>query len=212
MEPQFWQQKWKENKIAFHEREGNSLLSNNLHRLTLNHGARVFVPLCGKTLDLDWLFAQGCRVVGIELNQQAVEEVFDRMGTEPEISAAGHHRRYASRTTELIVGDFFDLSVEELGPVDAIFDRAALVALPPLMRKSYAARLTQLTKAAPQLLITYDYDQSKMEGPPFSVAGTEIAGLYGDAYKQELLSSIAVTGPLGERSGATENAWLLKPI
>ncbi|MCP4317220.1 MAG: thiopurine S-methyltransferase [Hyphomicrobiales bacterium] len=209
MDPAFWQQGWKENQIAFHEEEVNPLLSKNIHRLALNRGDRIFVPLCGKTSDLAWLSAQGFRVVGIELNQSAVEEVFVNMGTDPDVSDLGDYVHYRSETVEILVGDFFDLSAEILGPIEATYDRAALVALPAPMRGSYAAHLMALTGTAPQLLIALDYDQSQMDGPPFSVSGGEISRLYSDRYSQELVSSAAISGRLAKRCTGTENAWLL---
>jgi len=212
MDHAFWHQKWEENNIPFHEGRVNAQLLKNFHRLSLNRGDRVFVPLCGKTTDLDWLVAQGCHVVGIELNQSAVEEVFARMGAQPEISTSGDHRHYKSETIELFVGDVFGLSADMLGPVDAVYDRAALVALPAPMRASYAEHLTAVTQAAPQLLITFEYEQAQMKGPPFSVTGAEIRKLYGDRYRPERVSSVAITGSLAERCSGTENAWLLEPI
>lgn len=212
MDEAFWQQRWRDNKIAFHEEQGNALLRAHFHRLSLQAGARVFVPLCGKAHDLAWIAAQGCRVVGIELNRSAVEAVFAALGADPEVESLGDLTRYSTGTLELFVGDFFDLSRERLGPVDAIYDRGALVALPAAMRTSYARHLTALTKTASQLLISYEYDQTQTEGPPFSVSDAEISELYADRYKQEHIAGAAISGPLAERCSGTENAWLLSPI
>lgn len=212
MEPAFWHNRWKQNKTAFHEHKPNILLSKHFSRLSLRKGSRVFVPLCGKTNDLAWLMDQDYRVVGIELNQAAVEEVFRTMGVSPRVEKLSQHTQYQSDIAEIFVGDFFDLSAGILGSVDAIYDRAALVALPSEMRKAYAQHLTTLTRSAPQFLITYEYDQTQTDGPPFSVTGEEIGKLYRDHYKQELVASVEISGPLAQRCSGNENAWLLTAV
>jgi thiopurine S-methyltransferase len=210
MDAEFWHGRWKKRKIGFHEGQANALLVRHFHNLSLAEGHRVFLPLCGKTRDIGWLMDQGYRVVGIELIQTAVEELFETMGYDPERSRAGKLTCYSSDNIEVFAGDFFDLSSAMLGPVDAIYDRAALVALPETMRKAYADRLTALTETAPQLLISYDYEQTLMEGPPFSVTGSEIRRLYGKRYSVTQIASTPVSGPLKEKCDGTENAWLLE--
>lgn len=212
MDHGFWLQRWQENKIAFHEGAVNALLSQAFHRLALAAGDRVFVPLCGKSVDLAWLAAQGCRVVGIELSRSAVEAAFADMGVAPEISEVGKLVLFRSDDVEVFVGDIFDLSAEALGPVDAVYDRAALVALPEAMRVSYAAHLAAITNTARQLLITFDYDQAQMEGPPFSVDSAEVTALYGTRYRPEIAATKPITGSLAERCSGTEYAWLLEPL
>lgn len=209
MDPEFWQNRWKQNKIAFHEERPNALLTRHFPRLALRAGSRVFVPLCGKTNDLAWLVEQGYRVAGIELNEAAVEEVIRMLGGGSRVETSGAHSLYRSDRAEIFVGDFFDLTAEMLGPVDAIYDRAALVALPSGMRKAYAGHLTALTGAAPQFLISYDYDQTQTDGPPFSVTGAEIDRLYRDRYAPALVASAGISGPLSERCSGSENAWIL---
>lgn len=211
MDPDFWHQRWQENQIGFHERNGNALLAKYFDRLSLARGDRVFVPLCGKSNDIGWLAAQGCRVVGIELSQTAVEAFFAENGLEAEVSRAGALTCYASGPIELFAGDFFKLSKETLGAVDAVYDRAALVAMPDSMRAAYADHLTRVTGCAPQLLIAFDYDQTQMEGPPFSVPEATIGELYGRLYNREQLASLEISGLLAERCSGAENAWLLSP-
>ena len=112
MEHDFWQEKWKRNEIGFHEAKPNELLLAHCQALGLKAGDKVFVPLCGKTLDLDWLVEQGFLVIGIELNQGAVEEVFERNGLEPEITRTESHLIYKAGGFELVVGDVFTLTLE----------------------------------------------------------------------------------------------------
>lgn len=209
MDREFWQKRWRQNMISFHEGRENALLSQSVHRLNLKPGDRIFVPLCGKAADLDWLVAQGFEVMGIELHQAAVEEVFQRMGLDPEVSRLDTLTRFKTDTIELFAGDFFELHSDLLGHVDAIYDRAALVALPPEMRQAYAEHLKALTNGEPQLLICFDYDQRQMDGPPFAVNEAEIVKLYGNRYKHERAAMADIAGPLSQRCSGSEIAWLL---
>ncbi|MEM7173551.1 MAG: thiopurine S-methyltransferase [Pseudomonadota bacterium] len=210
MDSEFWQTRWRNNEIGFHEGQPNLLLREHFHQLNLTEGSQIFVPLCGKAMDLDWLAGNGHQVIGIELNQTAVEEVFKRNDLAPDIHAGEHHLRYRAAGLEIFVGDFFHLSSEMIGVIDAVYDRAALVALPAPMRRKYAQHLYDITGGTHQLTITFDYDQAQMDGPPFSIPAEEVAALYGDKYHFELVASQKISGPLSKRCAGTENAWLLK--
>ncbi len=211
MEQEFWQTRWRQNRIAFHEGQPNTLLSGHLERLHLRSGDAVFVPLCGKAVDLDWLVSQGHRVVGIEFNQQAVAEVFERNNLVPEVRRQTDHLHYHADGIDLFVGDFFHLTPAMVGAIDAVYDRAALVALPEPRRADYARHLSELSGGAPQLVISYDYEAAEQIGPPFSVPAREIETLYGQRYRLELVDSRRISGPLAERCSGWENAWLLAP-
>lgn len=210
MDAHFWRQKWENNEIGFHEGEANRLLVRHLNALSLAERNRVFIPLCGKTLDIAWLLSRGYRVVGAELVETAIEQLFAELGGDPEISELGPARRYSAQDIDVFVGDIFGLSSEILGPVDAIYDRAALVALPEDIRGRYAGHLVELSGGAPQLLITFDYDQQAMDGPPFSISSDEVIQHYRGRYDLTLLESVAVQGGLKGKCAATENVWLLK--
>ena len=153
MEPSFWHQRWEKNEIAFHESKANPILVKHFNQLSLAKGSRVFVPLCGKTLDISWLLSNGYRVAGAELSQIAIEQLFIELGLQPEISTVGEVEQWSARNLDLFVGDIFAVSRKLLGPVDAIYDRAALVAFPEEMRNRYAVHLTVITGKAPQLLV-----------------------------------------------------------
>lgn len=210
MEPTFWHQRWEKNEIAFHESKANPLLINHINELSLAKGSRVFVPLCGKTLDISWLLLNGYRVAGAELSQIAIEQLFMELGLQPEISTVGEVEQWSARNLDLFVGDIFALSRKLLGPVDAIYDRAALVAFPEEKRNRYTAHLTGMTHKAPQLLVCYDYDQSLMQGPPFSIRNEEVHRYYADKYEVTLIASTEVPGGLKGKCAAKENVWLLK--
>lgn len=210
MDAGFWHRKWEANEIGFHEGEANRLLVKYFNALSLADGHRVFVPLCGKTLDIAWLLSNGFRVAGAELVESAIEQLFSDLGIEPEISEVGEVKRYSAKNIDIFVGDIFAVSSEILGSVDAIYDRAALVALPEEIRRRYTGHLMEISDRTPQLLLTFEYDQSVMDGPPFSISNEEVIQHYGDRYELTLMESIAIPGGLKGKCAATENVWLLK--
>lgn len=209
MEPDFWHGKWQRDETAFHEGKPNERLTRFVNRLKLNPGARVFVPLCGKSADLIWLMDQGFRVAGIELSPIAVTDFFAGLEMTPEVSQVGPLVRHAVPGLVIYQGDVFDLSAEILGEVDAVYDRAALVALPETMREKYAAHLVSITQSAPKLVITFDYDPSSMTGPPFSVDAAQVHVLYERSYAITLLQREPVTDLRTARE-AHENVYLLE--
>jgi thiopurine S-methyltransferase len=186
------------------------LLLDHFGALSLPAGSRVFVPLCGKTRDILWLLESGYRVVGVELSRMAVEQLFAEMDLQPAISQVGPLTRFAVEDIDIYCGDIFELTGSELGPVDAVYDRAALVALPANMRQRYAEHLAAITGRARQLLIAYEYDQSLQDGPPFAVSADEVRRLYGRHYEPVLLASSEVAGGLRGNCPANEHVWLLR--
>lgn len=209
MEHEFWHERWASNRIAFHQGEPNGMLVAHITALGLNAGGRVFVPLCGKTVDIGWLRGKGLRVAGAELSELAVTQLFEEMGVVPEISERGTLKRYASDGIDIFVGDIFDLPAEELGSVDAVFDRAALVALPAEMRAGYAKHVTEISGGAQHLLITFEYDQSVMDGPPFSVTDADVGTYYSEHYSLGVLEEKEVEGGLKGVAEATAKCWHL---
>ena len=212
MEPGFWHERWKSNQIGFHEGQANALLVRHIGDLGLAPGTRIFLPLCGKTRDIAWLLGRGYRVAGAELSETAVEQLFAELAIQPSISAAGRLRRYSAKDIDIFVGDLFDLSGETLGPVDATYDRAALVALPAGMRDRYVAHLVRITQGAPQLLICFVYDQAASEGPPFSIDDKEVRRQYAGHYQLRPLETVDVPGGMKGKCAATETVWLLRRI
>jgi len=210
MEASFWHAKWEKSEIGFHQDEVNPFLRQYFGELSLPRGSRVFVPLCGKTRDIPWLLASGYRVAGAELSRLAVEQLFADLGLEPSVSQIGPLTHFAADNIDIYNGDIFELTGSELGQVNAVYDRAALVALPSDMRDRYACHLAGITKQAPQLLITYAYDQSLQEGPPFSVSAEEVRRLYGQSFDLALLASVDIPGGLKGKCPAQEHVWILK--
>jgi len=210
MEASFWHSKWQRGEIAFHQSQANPLLVAHFEALNLPKGSRVFLPLCGKTLDIAWLLAGGYRVVGAELSEIAIDELFESLGLQPKITKVGALIHYSAENIDLFVGNIFDLTAEYFGPVNAIYDRAAIVALPADTRKQYASHLLNITQAAPQLVIAYEYDQSLVDGPPFSVSEVELKQHYGATYELAALETREVEGGMKGQAASTETAWLLK--
>lgn len=210
MEANFWHQKWERGEIAFHQSEANPFLVEHFEKLNLAKASRIFLPLCGKTRDFAWLLARGYRVVGAELSELAINELFKDLGLAPEIAKVGELARYSAINIDILVGDIFAVSADYLGPVNAIYDRAALVALPAGIREQYTSHLMHITGAAPQLLITYEYNQRLIDGPPFSVTGDEVKRHYGASYQLKCVESRNVEGGFKGKAASTETAWLLQ--
>ena len=212
MDAKFWHDRWQEGRLGFHEGKVNRMLEAHFDALELTQGQRVFLPLCGKAIDIPWLLSKGYSVAGAELSEIAVRDLFAEMGVVPEVTDTGRHRRYAAEGIDIFVGDIFDLSASVLGQVDAVYDRAALVALPKDMRARYAAHLAGITECAPQLLVTFEYDQSAMAGPPFSISEQEVARCHGERFTINLLTDQDVPGGLKGVVAAREKALLLRPV
>jgi thiopurine S-methyltransferase len=212
MDATFWHQRWATNNIGFHRSEVNPLLVTYFKELSIAKGSRVFVPLCGKTLDIPWLLSKGYQVAGAELSALAIQQLFAELGIEPKITELGELKHYGATDIDIFVGDIFHLRGDILGSVDAVFDRAALVALPEQMRIRYTKHITDITGNVPQLLITYEYDQNRMDGPPFSVSNAEVKQHYQASYELSLLASIDIIEGLKRGHPAKENVWLLKPL
>lgn len=195
MEPKFWQERWARNQIGFHLPKVNPYLQRHWSRLNLTEGARVLVPLCGKSLDLMWLANQGLRVVGVELSEQAVEAFFSEQNLTPRISQQGVFKVFQADLIEIWCGDFFALEAEVLADCSALYDRAALIALPPPMRVQYAERLNCVLRPGCQgLLITLDYEQTQKAGPPFAVPDEEVNILLGARWGLEVLQEQDILG------------------
>lgn len=188
MDPDFWQQRWQQGRIGFHQDTPTPLLLEHWPTLDVAPGSQVFVPLAGKSLDLAWLAAQGCRVLGVELSQLAVEQFFAEHGLTPGKQDTHYGRHYRADGIELICGDVFDLDSDALAGCAAVFDRAALIALPPGLRRRYVGELySKLPIDCRGLLVTLEYPQQQMSGPPFPVAEAEVRALYGGDWKIDVL-------------------------
>ena len=179
MDTAFWLDRWREGRTFFHQNKVMPLLQKYWPGLDLPAGSRVLVPLCGKSLDMAWLAAQGHRVLGVELSPLAVAQFFEEHGLEARIhhSPAGEH--HVSGDIEIICGDIFALDASVLASCTGVYDRAALIALPSAMRATYVQHVYEgLASGYRGLMISLDYPQEQMPGPPFSVPDEEVQALF----------------------------------
>jgi thiopurine S-methyltransferase len=196
MERSFWFARWQEGKIGFHD--------GTPHRYLVEHAGwladrrRILVPLCGKSEDLAYLASRGHDVIGVELVEDAVKQFFDEHGTVPETEASGDLVIYRAGAITVIAGDFFSVTHDHIGPIDAVFDRAALVALPPEIRARYVAHLRELARdATRELLVSIEYPPEASNGPPFSIEEPEVHRTFAG-------SSIRVLGGSPDPQGRLE--------
>ena len=174
-----WESRWQEGRIGFHLPEVNSYLLRYSDKLLTQDPESVFVPLCGKTLDLPWLAGRTKKVVGIELVHKAVKDFFKENKLTHSIQQSGKLNLFSSDTIVLFQGDFFDLNKEQTASFDAIYDRASIVAFDQPERERYVNHLMSFLEPGGRIfLIALEYDQNQMTGPPFSVPADEIEWLY----------------------------------
>lgn len=198
MDREFWLERWRTGATGWHQSE--------THPFLVRHGAwllgadvpprcppRVFVPLCGASLDMLWLRRQGASVVGIDLAASAFRRFYDDAALEPAVDRTCLFERWSANGIELLAGDFFDADETVLGPFDAVYDRAALFALPPQQRERYARKMADLCRPGTRVLqVTFEYDQREMTGPPFAVWPDELGRLYGDAFDLQCVERLDV--------------------
>ena len=210
-----WVTRWREGRIQFHADKVNPMLDRYVDRLLPEGSGRVLVPLCGKSLDLGWLVEHGHEVVGVELVEKAVEDLFNGIGGSPTISTQDVFQSWRSDGLEVLVGDLFEFDANVSGKFDAIWDRAAFVALRPSDRDRYAPHLQEFLRPNGRILLsTISYDGSKMEGPPFSVSANEVHRRFGNSLSVEKLEESINTdpNPCFTENGidrVLEEAWLI---
>jgi len=209
-ENNLWLERWENKEIGFNQEEVNPFLLEYFSHLDLDKGNRVLVPLCGKTIDISWLLAQGYEVVGIELSEQAIVALFEELGVEATITTVGELIVYSAENITVYVGDIFNVTAERLEHVDAIYDRAALVALTREVRTKYANHLRIMSKNAPQLLLCFEYDQSLMDRSPYSVGEDEVNTHYAAYYNAKVLTRESIVGGFKGKLPASDVVWLLR--
>jgi len=189
VDSEFWIKSWKESRTAFNQQQYHAKLTQYFPQLNPQAGQSVLVPLCGKTIDMLWLASQGLQVHGVELYSGAVEDFFSENNLQPaHKTQCADFAEHSHKNIAISCGDFFKLGKKD--SYDFIYDRAALVALPASMRVDYARVITEaLKKGGKYLLVVYEYDQSKMDGPPFSINRAEIERLYADMFDIQLIES-----------------------
>ena len=216
MDKTYWLNRWERQETGFHQSEINPYLREFWPRLQQRPASTVLVPFCGKSRDMLWLRQQGHAVLGVELSAIAAQAFFAENELSPHSNTADRFTRLAASCVQVLCGDLFDLNPEDTAAVSAVYDRAALVALPPDMRRRYVNHLLQILPPGTQiLLVTLDYPQHEMAGPPFAVSLEEVVELYQTRVEVTLLSQhdvLAQTPRFQERglSRLEECAILLK--
>jgi thiopurine S-methyltransferase len=189
VQPEFWHERWRTGQIGFHQSATDRNLARHWRVLDLHGGSRVFVPLCGKSLDMLWLRDQGHEVVGVELSATALESFCMENGIPARRRVQRGFDVYQAPKFQLFRGDFFALTPADLGEVAAVYDRAALISWAPELRAPYARHLAALLHPGTQmLLVSLEYPQSQMSGPPFSLMSEEVERLYLPHFKIQEIS------------------------
>ncbi|MBZ0334686.1 thiopurine S-methyltransferase [Marinobacter sp. AL4B] len=216
MEHEFWHERWAKEQIGFHEGTVNQYLHDHWPELAGSGTEAVFVPLCGKAHDMWWLHDRGHPIIGVELSDVACKDFFEEVGEKAMVSPGEPFTTFTHGNLQLWCGDFFQLVPQDLKHIRLVYDRAALIALPPEMRKDYVNHLTAVTPDNTTiLLITLDYDNNEMKGPPFSVSDDEVHQLFSDDYsitqihKQDMAHDSPFAKRKGLSKGATESVFKL---
>jgi thiopurine S-methyltransferase len=197
-----WLSRWEEGRIGWHEADGNASLKE--HWPELPHGSRVLVPLCGKSPDVLWLGSKGHSVTGVELSEIAVRSFLDEASLEFTESENGGLKifRCADPDVTMVCGDYFSFTDD---PFDAVYDRASLIALPSQIRPAYARHTTSLLKpGAGHLLVTLEYVQEAVGGPPFSVLADEVRSYWDHLERVSERNAIDGCPPKFRNAGLTD--------
>ncbi len=215
MHREFWEDKWTRNEIGFHQTSVNQYLVNYWHQVSCAGQEQVLIPLCGKSHDMLWLNQKGHRILGVEWSAVACRQFFEEAGLTAQVTPGTPFSRYRHQDMELWCGDFFDLSPGATHDIRLVFDRAALIALPHSLRDRYATHLKTLLKPGSRiLLVTLEYPQEEMAGPPFCVTDEEVKRLFADRFSIELIhtQSLGRDDPFAKRKGLSylfEKVFLL---
>lgn len=210
MEQSFWHARWKDGQIGFHEASTNVHLLRHWDEVSPTAGGRVLVPLCGKSLDMLYLHSRGHEVIGVELSPVACEAFFDENELTCETDVRGAFRAFTgtgpAAGITLLCGDFFLLDADAVGRIDAFYDRASMIALPPRLRDKHAETLTRVVRAGGRgLLTTISYPPTEKQGPPFTVPVDEVQQRFLDNFDVQHVGTTDAPDDAGKRWNL---AWL----
>lgn len=181
---EFWLKRWQDNDIAWHQAQIEPFLPKYFNK----KGAKVFVPLCGKSRDMLWFSEQGCDVLGVELSSSACHQFFKEAGLFYQVEKGEGFEIFSSDKIKILCGDIFDLSPTMFLGIDFVYDRAALIALPPKLRAPYSLLITEICKqTSAEVLLVGREDFLKRDGPPYDVSKEEVERLYGKELCIEVL-------------------------
>lgn len=188
MDADYWKSRWQRGETGWHRDEVMPLLQKHWPALTPQRRGKVLLPLSGKTLDMPWLASQGHPVLGIELSAQAIDEFFSEHGLNDNIIDTRDGPLHRAGDIAILEADAFEVDTGTLTGIRYVYDRAALIALPPELRQRYVDTLyARLPVGTSVLLITLEYPQHEKDGPPFSVSEDEVHSLFSPAWQISLL-------------------------
>lgn len=193
MEDNYWLNKWKTNDITFHENEVNVDLIAYFDTLNLKSGDCIFVPLCGKSIDMIWLAEKGLRVIGAELSPIACHEFFAALNITPHITTHTYYTKYQHENIELLCGDLFNLTSTDFPIIHAVYDCKALIALPPDLRKKYIEHIIKCVSPNIKILLLTRESVCQVKPPPYPVSKAEVDSLYGGHFTVHTLKQAVIT-------------------
>jgi thiopurine S-methyltransferase len=179
MKHEFWTDKWSEGTLGFHEAEVHANLLAHAERFLGDGSRRVLVPLCGKSVDMPWLEAQGHSVVGIEFVEKAVKSFFAEQERDYRVEDRDGAPAFVDGKLTVLQSDFFSVRSTQTGAIDRVWDRAAIVAIEPNRRGEYVSKLRELAPGATLLLNCLSYDPAVMDGPPWTISEGDVRKLFG---------------------------------
>ena len=196
----YWSERWHQDDAFWHQQEVNAHLLHNLHALDAvkatappGRRPRIFVPLCGASVDMLYLHQQGWHVVGLDAVEQPLRSfVHDHQPhlqhvRDVPVSQGSGVVHIAAEHLDLFGVDYFSADVTAAllgGAVDAVWDRGSFVAIGVKQREAYVAKVLQLLTARSEqpnwLLNAFDYNlDSAMVAPPHSLPREDIERLLG---------------------------------
>jgi len=178
MDASFWHNCWERNSLGFHQESVHPFLQKYLAPKLSMLGQHVFVPLCGKSLDMIWL-AEHMTVTGAELSDIACRDFFVEKGLTYQQKKQGDFTVFSFDQIRLFQGDFFQLKIQDIKTIDWIYDRAALIALPEILQQQYVDHLLNfLPDSATLCLISLEFPQEELTGPPFAIFPNDVEKLF----------------------------------
>ncbi len=185
-----WLKFWENNETNWHGDKITQELVEYFELFELEPRDKVFVPLCGKSLDMLYIMNQGFSVVGVEISEIGVRQFFSENNLAYKITKVDDFDLYSTENLEIYCGDFFALTSKHLNNVKSVFDRKSLIALEPEVRQKYVKHLNDIISLGARiLLVTLQYPQYQMSGPPFSVDKSEVESLFSMAFESQELRS-----------------------
>ena len=213
MEISYWKARWKNDKTGWHMEEVYPHLPAYWPKLQLEEGSAVLVPLCGKSPDLLWLKNRGHRVIGVDVSKLAAEHFFRENRLEYKTYSKASFTIYESENLSIWCVDFFKLKPSLLPEIRAVYDKAALIALPEGQRMRYVQKVLDICSPSTQMLMnTFEYEQDEMNGPPFSVFTDEVEALYGDHFSIELLHEESIMENLVKFQHRGLSSYLIEKV